>query len=44
LLATALDLGQVSQADPRGVGHLAQRPALFGAGSTQHVAEDLAQQ
>src|ERR1700724_2575624 len=33
LLATALDLGQVSQADPRRVGDLTQRPALLGAGT-----------
>ena len=41
-MLAALDLGQVAQTDPRGIGYLTQRPALLGAGTTQYVAEDFA--
>ena len=44
LLAATLDLGQVAQAHASGVRHLAQRAALVYAGTTQHVADHLAQQ
>src|SRR5258705_4757736 len=44
LLAAALHLRQVAETDPGGVGHLTQGAALLGAGTTQHVADHLAQQ
>src|SRR5258705_5585095 len=44
LLAAALHLRQIAETYPGGVGHLTQGAALLGAGTTQHVADHLAQQ
>src|SRR4029079_7465261 len=44
LLAAALHLRQVAEADPGGIRHLTQGAGLLGARTTQHVADRLAQQ